>query len=251
MICLSLDTTTRDGSVALIVDDRVIDERRGDVSRSHAERLPAELTDVATAHGIAIADVDLFAVAAGPGSFTGLRIGIATVQGLAFVERRSVVALSALDALAHLAAIDLDPGALVSSWIDAQRGDVYAALYRVADAPPFAPERLTTISEPVVGDPAEIASTWIQRCTTPAVCVGNGAIRYESVVGECLKATRVGGAPLLAGAIGRLAIVRAERGEAVHPAAIQPLYVRRPDAEIDRDRRRLTTTDTKDTTKTC
>ena len=251
MVCLSLDTTTRDGSVALVVGDRVADERRGDVSRSHAERLPAELTDVADAHGIAIADVDLFAVAAGPGSFTGLRIGIATVQGLAFVEQRSVVAVSALDALAHMAATDLGPDALVSAWIDAQRGDVYAALYRVADASPFAPERLTAIAEPVVGDPAGIAAAWVQRGTIPAVCVGDGAVRYASVVGEHLKTTRVGGAPLLAGAIGRLAIVRAERGDAVHPAAIQPLYIRRPDAEVDRERRRLTTTDTKDTTKTC
>src|SRR5437762_8938463 len=84
MIVLALDTTTRAGSVALVADDRIVDERPGDERRTHAERLPAELVAIANEHQIALADVNLFAVAAGPGSFTGLRIGIATMQGLAF-----------------------------------------------------------------------------------------------------------------------------------------------------------------------
>ena len=174
MNVLALDTTTRDGSVAFVVDDRVVDERRGDATRSHAERLPAELVSAAAAHGVAIGDVDLFAVAAGPGSFTGLRIGIATVQGLAFVEGRSVVAVSALDALAQIASAPLEPGALVGAWVDAQRRDVYAALYRVADALPFTPERLTTIHAPEVGDPVAILDGWMRDDLVPVCLVGDG-----------------------------------------------------------------------------
>ena len=77
MRVIALDSTTRAGSVALVEDDCVIDERAGDASRSHAEWLPGEIVDLAAAHGVALAEVDLFAVASGPGSFTGLRIGIA------------------------------------------------------------------------------------------------------------------------------------------------------------------------------
>src|SRR5450631_4316072 len=106
MRVLALDTTTRAGSVALVEDDRVVEEREGDSSRTHALRLPAELLRVLETRGLAIADVDLFAVASGPGSFTGLRIGIATMQGLAVVQQRRVAGISALDALAHLAARD-------------------------------------------------------------------------------------------------------------------------------------------------
>jgi tRNA threonylcarbamoyladenosine biosynthesis protein TsaB len=237
MICLALDTTTRDGSVALIVDDRVVEERRGDAARSHAERLPAALIDVATAHGVTVHDVDLFAVAAGPGSFTGLRIGIATVQGLAFVNERRVVAVSALEALAAIAAADVEPGGLVASWIDAQRHDVYAALYRVDAAPPFAPERLTALGSPIVDGPADVLERWTQARTVPQVASGDGAVRYAAEIAARTPSVRVGGAPLLAGAIGRIAVARSQRGEAVHPAAIQPLYVRRPDAEVDRERR--------------
>ena len=244
MNVLALDTTVRAGSVALVVGDRLVDERRGDASRSHAERLPSDLLDVAAAHGVAMEDVDVFAVAAGPGSFTGLRIGIASVQGLAFVGGTPVVAVSALEALAQLASIECDAGQIVAAWIDAQRRDVYAAMYRVADAAIFAPERLTSLAVPVVGDPAEILEAWTRRGDVPAVCIGDGAVRFADVVTRLSPATRIGGAPLLAGAIGRMAAVRAQRGEVVHPAAIQPLYVRRPDAEVDRERRVITTTDT-------
>ncbi|HZT75480.1 MAG TPA: tRNA (adenosine(37)-N6)-threonylcarbamoyltransferase complex dimerization subunit type 1 TsaB [Vicinamibacterales bacterium] len=239
MRALALDTTTRGGSVALVVDDRVVDQRAGDASRSHAERLPTELLRVGDAHGVAIAAVDLFAVAAGPGSFTGLRIGIATMQGLAFVERRPVIAVSALDALAQIAAMDLAPAAIVAAWIDAQRGDVYSAAYRVTSAPPFAPERLAAIAAPSVADPAAIVEEWARAGVAPARCVGDGAVRYAGTIAERLPDAAIAGAPLLAGAIGRIAIVRAQRGDTGHPAAVQPLYVRRPDAELDRERRAL------------
>src|SRR5438034_8845785 len=124
MRVLALDTTTPAGSVALVAEDgetaedrvmRVMDVRRGDPARTHAERLPAEILAVLDAHGLAVADVDVFAVASGPGSFTGLRIGIATIQGLAFVHRRRVVGVSALEALAQIAAAARPPGAIVAA----------------------------------------------------------------------------------------------------------------------------------------
>ena len=135
----ALDTTTRAGSIAIVENDRVVAERRGDPALSTAERLPRELLELLAAHGWTTASVDLFAVAAGPGSFTGLRVGIATIQGLAFVHRRPVAAVSALDAIAQLAAAPLAEGSLVGVWMDAQRRDVYSALYRVA-AKPWCPE---------------------------------------------------------------------------------------------------------------
>src|SRR5947209_19529533 len=119
MRVLALDSTTRSGSVALVENGDVIDERAGDPSRTHGERLPAELAQL----GAAWSTIDLFAVAAGPGSFTGLRIGIATMQGLALVTGRPAAGVSALEALAQLASQHLDAGALIAAWIDAQRGE--------------------------------------------------------------------------------------------------------------------------------
>src|SRR5438270_13997787 len=130
MRVLALDTTTRAGSAALVEDDRIVDERSGDGTRTHALRLPAELLTLAEAGGWPLHSIDLYAVASGPGSFTGLRIGIATMQGLALVQRRRIVAVPALDALAHAVAGGLAAGALIGAWMDAHRGDVFSALYQ-------------------------------------------------------------------------------------------------------------------------
>src|SRR3982074_3384188 len=137
MRVLALDTTTSTGSVALVEDDRIVDERLGDAAHKHTSRLPAELLNLLAPGGLSLSDIDLFAVAAGPGSFTSLRTGIATVQGLAVVTGRRVVAVSALDVLAHIASLDRPKGALIGVWIDAHRRDVFSASYRVGDGPPF------------------------------------------------------------------------------------------------------------------
>src|SRR2546428_10507059 len=111
MRVLALDTTTRAGSAAMVEDDRVVDERGGDAARTHAERLPAEILALLDAHDRTLADVDLFAVASGPGSFTGLRIGIATIQGLAFVGGTRIVGVPALGAPRPPASRDRAAGA--------------------------------------------------------------------------------------------------------------------------------------------
>src|SRR5437762_13950316 len=129
MRILALDTTTAAGSLVLLDDDRIVAERAGDASRTHAERLPSDVIALLADHGAALADIDLFAVAAGPGLFTGLRVGIATMQGFALVGRRPLVGVSTLDALAHAASADLAIGVRIGVWMDAHRRDVFAALY--------------------------------------------------------------------------------------------------------------------------
>ena len=235
MRVLALDTTTRAGSVALVEDDRLVDERSGDAARTHAQRLPGELTALVDANGLAWPDVDLFAVASGPGSFTGLRIGIATIQGLAFVRGRRMVAVPALEALAHLASLDVRPGAVVAAWMDAHRHEVFAALYRVMDAPAFTPERLVEVEGPTVGEPAAMLARWAALLAVePIAFVGDGAVMYADEIARAAPSARLVRPPLLAGAIGRLAIARARREETIDPAGVHPLYVRRPDAEIAR-----------------
>jgi tRNA threonylcarbamoyladenosine biosynthesis protein TsaB len=232
MKVLALDTTTRAGSVAIVDGDRVIDERGGDAARGHAERLPGEMLAIAAATQTPLASVDLFAVASGPGSFTGLRIGIATVQGVAFVQGRGMVGVSALEALAHCASVGLSAGAHVAAWMDAYRRDIFAALYRVTDAPAFDPDRLVELDPPSVDSPAATWARWTNEFVVPSVVIGDGAVLYETTV----TPSRVMRPPLLAGAIGRLAVSYARRGATVHPSAVHPLYVRRPDAEIAREK---------------
>jgi tRNA threonylcarbamoyladenosine biosynthesis protein TsaB len=236
MLVLALDTTTRGGSVALVDGDRVIEERAGDAARSHGERLPGDIVALADANRLALADVDLYAVALGPGSFTGLRIGIATIQGLALVHRRHVVGVSALEALARARRGAAPPGTLVAAWMDAHRHDVFSALYRIAATPARNSAGLESIEEVSVGDPASTLARWTSELDVmPTVFVGDGALLYEDEIRRAIVSARIEPPPLLAATIGRLAAARAS--DALDPAALRPLYVRKPDAELARDKK--------------
>jgi tRNA threonylcarbamoyladenosine biosynthesis protein TsaB len=248
MRVLALDTTTRAGSAALVDENVIVKESPGDPSRTHAQRLPAEALAMLDAHGVTLSDIDLFAVAAGPGSFTGLRIGLATTQGLAFVTGRPIVGISALEALAQVASRDAAAGELVAAWMDAQRREIFSALYQVTSAGLFDPGRLIELEAAGVGEPERTLERWRDRLDPgqPVVFVGDGAVLYEDLV--CRRwgsaaakevARRVMAPPMLAGAVGRMAVARARLGGAIGPGEVHPLYVRRPDAEIDRDRRSL------------
>jgi tRNA threonylcarbamoyladenosine biosynthesis protein TsaB len=232
MRVMALDTTSRAGSVALVDDGRVVEERAGDPTRTHGERLPGELA----ALGVDWSSVDVFAVCAGPGSFTGLRIGIATIQGLALVAGRPAVGVSALEALAQLASRDLAEGATIGAWVDAQRGEVFSALYRITAGAMFSPERLIELEAPAVAAPLATMDEWSRHDLASVLFAGDGAARYARPLEETGAIMRIAQPALLAGALGCMASIRAERGLATAPDAVRPLYVRRPDAEIHRQR---------------
>jgi len=244
MLILSLDTTTRAGSCALLRDDRVLREQAGDASRDQAERLPGDLAALLEREGTRLEAIDAFAVATGPGSFTGLRVGIATMQGLAMAAGKPLIGVSAFDALAKLAG-DADRKGprrtaedahaaraftareTVATWIDAWRGEVFAALYeegRQAVAPVVAPPDV--LLEPLQG-----------RRT---LFTGDGAALYETQIraglGDAARFTTPV-APPLAGAVAALAAEAVRAGHRPLPHAIRPIYVRRSDAELAADRK--------------
>lgn len=241
MLVLALDTTTKAGSVALVDGGRVLESRSGDASRPHAQRLPADLLELLARHNRSVADVGLFAVAAGPGSFTGLRIGIATMQGLALAADRPLVGVAALDALAAAAAADVpghaDP---IAAWMDAQRGEVFSAVY-MAQRDADGRLSLTTLDPPVAEEPDAIAGRWQQEGRfARMLAAGDGASRYRETIRPLLGGVvaRVLDTPLLlAPAVGELAVEQHARGGVFRPHAIAPIYVRRSDAEIARERR--------------
>lgn len=227
VLILSLDTTTRGGSAAVLDDDRVLAVVEGDATRTHGERLPSELQRALSEAGCALPDVDLLAVAAGPGAFTGLRIGMATMQGLALATGRPVVGVSGLDALALTAFEELQVAAArIGCWVDAARGEVFGGLFDVTRSG-TAPS-LTLLSGPEVGEPAVLWSDWRALGNGPIVIIGDAVARSATYLSDAL---RVLPHPLLAPAVGRLARQAALTGAPQSPHDLQPLYVRRPDVE--------------------
>jgi tRNA threonylcarbamoyladenosine biosynthesis protein TsaB len=231
VIVLALDTSTREGSCAIARDGEVHEEA-GDAGRSHAEQLPQSLMSLLDRNRLALGDVDVFAVATGPGSFTGLRVGIAAMQGLAFAATKPLIGVSALDALAAIAESHhhhAEGGAtprLVATWIDAWRGEVYAALYREG----------REIESPTVESPAAVLARLRDR---PALLIGDAVPIYADLIRRTVPSAAIAEppAPLLAGMIARMAAASASAGDRPAPDAIRPLYVRRADAEISRDAR--------------
>jgi tRNA threonylcarbamoyladenosine biosynthesis protein TsaB len=129
---LGIDTATGLASVALLDGDRVLAETRSETAGHRADLLVL-VDDVCSRAGVAGRDLDGVAIGAGPGSFTGLRIGMATAKGIAFAAQRPLWAVSSLAALAH-AELARDPAGTVVAVLDARRGEVYAGAYRHADA---------------------------------------------------------------------------------------------------------------------
>jgi tRNA threonylcarbamoyladenosine biosynthesis protein TsaB len=257
MLILALDTTTRGGSLALVSDGHLLAAVQGEAARTHAERLPGAIADLLERLGRRPDEVTHFAVAAGPGSFTGLRIGIATIQGLAFALRRPVVAIPVLDALGlialewwgrnHAHGRRGSRRCSLGACLDAHRRELFTALWISRD-PEVAPGRgyrsdpladLVQTEGPAVGSPREAFARWARLTGgEPVVLAGDGALEYSELARAVLPQARVvRPLPPLAPAVARLAVARL--GSAGPPHAVKPVYVRRPDAEVARDRAAL------------
>lgn len=129
MILLALDTSTDHLSVALLQDGRVLAEQAGTGDRNHAMTLMAAIRDVLDRAGLSLTHVDAFACTTGPGSYTGIRIGLATVKGMAFPHRRPACGVSSLETLAF-AHRPGRPGQPILAVIEARNGRVYAAAWQ-------------------------------------------------------------------------------------------------------------------------
>jgi tRNA threonylcarbamoyladenosine biosynthesis protein TsaB len=215
MLIVALDSATAHESVALLRDGHLLGEACLDVAALPSRRLLPEVTRLLEAAGLGARDVDGWVVGAGPGSFTGLRVALATVAGLAFGTGRPCLGLSNLAALGHWAGAR---GLPVAALIDAGRDEVYAALYDSQGAPVIAPERAR---------PAAFAA----RLPEAVLFAGDGAERYRALLeearpGACFQL----GPAFLAHSLAQLARAAFAGGAGVPAEALRPHYLR--DAHI-------------------
>jgi tRNA threonylcarbamoyladenosine biosynthesis protein TsaB len=228
MRILAVDTSTMAGGVALMESRRVLCDLRVDVPASHAPRLLTLIHQALNLASISLESIDLLAASQGPGSFTGLRIGLATLMGLGHALRRDVIGVDTLEALAMKAWwAPHQVGAL----LDARKGEVFGALFRATAS---GPRRLTP-------NLAMSPQAFCAKITAPTVLLGTGVDVYRGVWERCLGDLAIFAPPWLSMPcsveVGALAFMQATTGHGGPRAALSPIYVRPSEAELNWSRR--------------
>jgi tRNA threonylcarbamoyladenosine biosynthesis protein TsaB len=223
VLILAVESATTAASVALLRGEELVAELACDGPGAVSERLLPAIDALLRDAKVELAAVEAFAVSVGPGSFTGLRVGLATVVGLAFGGERPAAAVPTLRALAHPA---LEGSGPVAALLDARRGEVYAAVYDAGGALRV-PDAVLT--------PEALAALLPERTR---IVAGEGAGFAAELLASRLGArVRVLGAPFGAARAAHVGVLGARalaRGEGVPAIELTPRYVRRAEAEVRR-----------------
>jgi tRNA threonylcarbamoyladenosine biosynthesis protein TsaB len=233
-LVLAVETATQTGSVAIVSGEKLVVEVTLAVGLTHGERLLGAIDRALVDAGVRVTDLGGLSVSSGPGSFTGLRIGLATVKGIAQAHPLPLAAVPTLEALAWNLAAAARP---VAAILDAKKGELYGALFawdeeqlgwrRLIEEGAFAPE--------------DFAERLAAAESGPVLLLGEGALAYRDVL-EARLGKRAQPAPGPAGQpraawVGWLGARRIARGEVEDPVTLVPRYLRPSEAELARARR--------------
>lgn len=170
MKVLGIDTSTMMGSVGIIDDDRPLGQFSLNIERTHSERLMEAISGLIESVGITLDQIDCLAISIGPGSFTGLRIGLGTVKGFSIVSGKSVVPVSTLEALAFNTPFCRH---LICPLLDAKKNEVYTALFKYADD-----GSIIRLTDDLVISPGLL----INRLNEPVMFTGDGVYVFRDLL---------------------------------------------------------------------
>jgi tRNA threonylcarbamoyladenosine biosynthesis protein TsaB len=225
VLILGIESATAQVGCAIGGHEGVLASAHSAKVRRHAENLTPAIEFICRQAQVDLEDIGLVAVDVGPGLFTGLRVGIATAKAVAFALRVPMIGVSSLDLLAF--PMRFSPRLIVAA-IDARRGEVYYAFYRQV------PGGVQRIGEHAVGSPDDLASELLAS-GEDALLVGDGAHRYREAFDGLARVELVdpGNGHPSAASLVQLAHAQALREDFRQIDEIAPIYLRRPDAEIN------------------
>jgi tRNA threonylcarbamoyladenosine biosynthesis protein TsaB len=222
MNILAVDTATKSCSVAIIDTESIISEYTVNHQDTHSKFLMGMIRDILNIGHLSVEDIDGFAVTIGPGSFTGLRIGLSVVKGLALATSKPVVGVSSLEVLASQVS---GSDKLICPMMDARRNEVYAARYRFKDL------KIEIEKSPMAVSPDKA----IQNINEPCILIGDGATLYQDLIknalGQMAVFTNFTQHFIRASTVGHIAMQRFNSNDTDDVSFIEPLYIRQSDAE--------------------
>lgn len=219
MVILAVHSTSASLSVAITENRSILHEVVLPPDRKHLEQLAPLIRDLTAELHLSVLDIDGFGVAMGPGSFSGTRVGLATIKGMALALAKPVVGISSLEILAWQALKEGERGAPV---IDARRGEIYTAFYKKSG------ERLALVSGPMLIR-AEEFSQYAEKVSGGLLLCGDPVL--DHLVGSIPNLVRSPVAAPSAAACALIAYERIRQGKADDLHLLTPLYIRRSDAE--------------------
>lgn len=221
---LALDTATMVSSVALAGADKLVAELTLHTDKHHSEQLMPHIADIFRLANVAKSELKGIAVSIGPGSFTGLRIGLATAKALAYALAVPIIGVPTLAALAYGC---LAPGTVISPLLDAQKGNVYQGLYAWDDG------QLQQINSPRVVSLAT-ALTDLTQYDVPAIVLGEAAVMYAAEIKQVKQNILLAPPHLIMPRAGNIALLGQHllaQGSTDDVLSLEPLYIRRSEAE--------------------
>ncbi|NIS74352.1 MAG: tRNA (adenosine(37)-N6)-threonylcarbamoyltransferase complex dimerization subunit type 1 TsaB [Deltaproteobacteria bacterium] len=224
MKVLALETATSTGSIAILDDrDGLVAETRVNITIAHSERLMSTVQWLLQASQVTMDDLDAFAVSIGPGSFTGLRIGLSTVKGFCYATGRPLVPVPTLDAFSRVLSFC---GHQICPMFDAKKNEVYTGLYR------WEKGSMKKIMPEVSIQPDDL----FRRITEPTVFLGEGARVYEKLIRDRLREHALFAPPSkmspAASTVAEIAVEKIRSGDYADPVSLTPLYIRKSEAEL-------------------
>ena len=229
MNILAVDSSAAVASVAILKDDTVLGEYFLDNGNTHSETILPMAESLFSRLSMTVDDIDLFAVSIGPGSFTGLRIGVATIKGLAFGRNKPCAAISTLEALAH----NLEGfSGILCPVMDARREQVFTALFR-SDGKTI--ERLTPDGAMDLAELNNLLATYKE----PIYLSGDGYELAKKALTVKAMETPERLIPQSARSVGRLALRDYYAGKTIDEASLAPVYLRLSKAERERTEKEM------------
>ena len=230
MPILAIETATLVSSVAVATADTLLAEITLQTKKTHSELLMPHIDKILNMAEVGKADIKAVAVSVGPGSFTGLRIGLATAKTLAYALKVPLIGVPTLAALAYGCFV---PGAILAPMLDAQKGNVYQAVFewRCGELKEIMPPTVMYIDE---------ALNHLAQYNSPVVLMGEAAVLHRGKIQEIGNQLVLAAPHLIiqrAGSVAALGHVLLTQGLQHDVMALEPLYIRRAEAEVLWERR--------------
>ena len=226
MKILAIDTSSKICSVSILENENLIMENHNDDEKTHSQKLMPIIDETFKHANLSLNDIDLLACCQGPGSFTGIRIGISTVKAFADVKNIPIIGITSLESLAY----NITTNGLIASIIDAKHDNVYFSLYEKSE------NTYKLIENPISCNIAEVIEILKKYTNQLITCVGDGSVVHTNLLKSTLANVRFSQTSI---SVGLAALSKYNNSNYSPTFSVSPIYLKKSEAEINLEKKNM------------